>query len=271
MRFFSEVSAPWWYLTPHEIWYLFLFVMVFIILVFLLDNRVKLMKKFNTESEEVQSLQNKITTLEDYIKELEQKMKSMQLLINLLLERGVVAPEVIVNKPEATEAKTIHRPVLLVYGDEKFGDQDRNAMRRAGVTFFRLRSATLESLRTELHRRRSDGNLYDMVHISSHGSAEGIQFEQSIVDGQDLSEVFSGVRGIFLATCSNQLIADKLVGIVKYVIVVYEEIETTMATDFVFEFYKRYKINQDIEASFVGAVTVMPQIGEFVDLRIGGK
>ena len=100
MIFSGEVSTPWWVLTPHEIWYLFLFIVVFIALAFLLDNRVRLMKKFNSESEEVHTLRNKVLTLEAYIKDLESKMKSMQLLIDLLIERGVVAPEIVVNKPE---------------------------------------------------------------------------------------------------------------------------------------------------------------------------
>lgn len=49
------------------------------------------------------------------------------------------------------------------------------------------------------------------------------------------------MRCVFLGTCSNQDIADKLVGIVKYVITVYEDIKSQDASDFTYEFYKRYK------------------------------
>ena len=142
-------------------------------------------------------------------------------------------------------------------------------MRRAGVSFFRLKSASLDDLRTELQRRRSDGNLYDVVHISSHGGETGLLLEKTLVSGNELSEALSGVRAIFLGTCTNQKIADKLVGIVKYVIVVYEEIDTTLASDFVFEFYKRYKPQMNIEEAFNGALSVLPQVSEFVDLRVG--
>lgn len=79
------------------------------------------------------------------------------------------------------------------------------------------------------------------------------------------------MRAIFLGTCNNQKIADRLVGIVKYVIVVYEEIDTKLASNFVYEFYKRYKTEMDIEKSFEGAISVMPEVSEFVDLRIGGN
>ena len=144
-------------------------------------------------------------------------------------------------------------------------------MRKAGITFFRLKSASLDDLNTELQRRRSDGNLYDVVHISSHGCDNGILLDTEIIGGDKLSEVLSGVRAIFLGTCNNQKIADRLVGIVKYVIVVYEEIESNLAADFVYEFYKRYKVDLDIEKSFEGAISVMPQVSEFVDLRIGSN
>ena len=134
-----------------------------------------------------------------------------------------------------------------------------------------MRSASLDDLRTELQRRRSDGTLYDVVHISSHGSDKGILFDSELVDGNELGEILSGVRAIFLGTCNNQKIADRLVGIVKYVIVVYEEIDTKLASNFVYEFYKRYKAEMDIEKSFEGAISVMPEVSEFVDLRIGGN
>lgn len=267
-------NIHWWELSAHEVWYLALFVLIFIILLFLLRNRTQLLKMFNLESEEVVNLQKKITSMEQYVSELEAKIKSMQVIINMLLDRSVLVPDIPVPAtpdPVPIIKKKIQRPVLLVYGVEQFGNEDRQALRKAGITFFRLRSASLDDLRTELQRRRSDGTLYDVVHISSHGSDKGILFDSELVDGNELGEILSGVRAIFLGTCNNQKIADRLVGIVKYVIVVYEEIDTKLASDFVFEFYKRYKIEMDIEKSFEGAINVMPEISEFVDLRIGGN
>lgn len=270
-------TERWWVLSSHEIWYLALFVLIFSILVFLLRNRAQLLKMFRIETDEVLTLRNELADMKRHAADLETQIRSMQLVINMLLERSVMVPDSPLPvkldlPPEVIPAlkKRISRPVLLVYGVDEFGEQDRQALRRAGVTFFRLKSASLEDLRTELQRRRSDGNLYDVVHVSSHGSDKGILLESELVNGSELSEILSGVRTIFLGTCNNQKIADKLVGIVKYVIVVYEEIDTNDASAFVFEFYKRYKTNLDVEAAFSGAIGVMPHISEFVDLRIGG-
>lgn len=274
-------ETRWWVLSPHEIWYLLLFVIIFIVLVFLLNNRAHLLRMFQLGNVEVSALHQEIRDLKTYISDLEGQVKSMQLLVNILLERSTVMPDVPqvpvstskieVTKAEPVKLKRINRPVLLVYGVDAFGEQDRQALKRAGITFFRLRSADLETLKAELQRRRSDGNLYDIVHISAHGGGEELIFDNDSVSGQELSDVLSGVRGIFLATCSNQKVADKLVGIVKYVIVVYEEIDTNDAANFVFEFYKRYRTNLDVETSFADSLAVMPHISEFVDLRIGDR
>lgn len=275
-------DTKWWVLTPHEVWYLLLFVVIFIVLVFLLTNRAHLLRMFQLGNVEVGALHQEIRDLKAYIADLEGQVKSMQLLVNILLERSTVLPDTSqttttttskleVTKTEPSHPKRINRPVLLVYGVDAFGEQDRQALKKAGITFFRLRSADLETLKAELQRRRSEGNLYDIVHISAHGGGEELIFDNDSVSGQELSDVLSGVRGIFLATCSNQKVADKLVGIVKYVIVVYEEIDTNDAANFVFEFYKRYRTSQNVETSFAEAMAVLPHISEFVDLRIGDR
>lgn len=275
------LENKWWILSPHEIWYLALFAIIFVVLVFLLTNRAHLLKMFTVRNVEVDTLHSEIRSLKTYITDLENQVRSLQLLVNMLLERSTAIPDVPpsnvitvktdVTKVEPIKPKKNPRPVLLVYGVDAFGEQDRQALRRAGVTFFRLRSASMEALREELHRRRSDGNLYDIVHISAHGGGDELIFDNDNISANELSDVLSGVRGIFLATCSNQKVADKLVGVVKYVIVVYEEIDTNDAANFVFEFYKRYRLNLDVEASYTEAMAVMPHISEYVDLRIGGN
>lgn len=272
-----ESIAKWLETYIHIFEYVFFLFFVCITLFFLFRNKMQFFNLINLENQEVKQLKDRIRTLESYAKDLENKVRSMELLVNTLIER-ITKVNNRQLEPLQEEIKTLKiqpkrpaRPVLLVYGVNEFGEQDRNALRRAGVSFFRLKYANLDDLRVELHRRRSDGNLYDIVHVSSHGGDEAIILDTDKVDGIELSNVLSGVRGIFLATCSNQNIADKLLGIVRYVVVVYEEIETKMLSDFVFEFYKRYKADWDIEGAFNGALTVMPEVSEFVDLRIGGK
>ena len=271
-----ESIAKWIETYIHNFEYVFFLFFVCITLFFLFRNKIYFFSLINLENKEVTQLKDRIRTLESYAKDLENKVRSMELLVNTLIER-ITKVNNRQLEPLQEEIKTLKiqpkrpaHPVLLVYGVNEFGEQDRNALRRAGVSFFRLKYANLDDLRVELHRRRSDGNLYDIVHVSSHGGNEAIVLDTDKVDGIELSNVLSGVRGIFLATCSNQNIADKLLGIVRYVVVVYEEIETKMLSDFVFEFYKRYKADWDIEGAFNGALTVMPEVSEFVDLRIGG-
>lgn len=212
-----------------------------------------------------------VIKLKARILELEREVSSLKALVNLLMDRIAVqggAVETVAPVPIRT---VLSRPVLLVFGSPTFGESDRNAMRKAGVGFFRLTSARLEDLKDELQRRRSDGNMYDMVHFSAHGTKDGqLDLNGQMVNGEQLSDVLSGVNGVFLSTCTNHYLADKLVGVVKFVVVVYEEIDTEDASNFVYEFYKRYRVQRDIRSAFSEAVAVSPAVSEFVDLRIGG-
>ena len=207
-----------------------------------------------------------IKELHDNIGMLERKIVGLEMTIDLLMEK-IALPE---QDKQSLRVQVSSRPVLLVFGDERFGNNDRNALRRAGVPFFRLTSTSLEDLERELQRRRSENRLYDVVHIAAHSSENIININRDFVTGRNLSNALSGVRCLFLSTCSNSEIADDIVGIVKYVITIYEAIEDNDASNFAYEFYKRYKEAHDIEEAFNGAIAVMPHISEFVDLRIGG-
>ena len=219
---------------------------------------------FKVDESEVEDLRSRIV-------DLEHKIVALELTIHVLIEKLSKATGTPVQVPATPlQFEPLNRPVLLVYGDSGFGEADRNAMRRAGISFFRLISSSLEDLRTELHRRRSDGRMYDIVHISAHGGEGQINLTHTVVSGLALSDVLSGVRCVFLGTCSNQGVADKLIGIVQYVVVVYEDIQNTDAADFTYEFYRHYKEFMDIEKAFSEALKVMPQISEFVDLRKRG-
>ncbi len=215
------------------------------------------------------------------IKELQREVTALRTLVNILIERinngsvgeaATIASAALEDKTAKKETiyTKLVRPVLLVYGTGPLGESDRNAMRRAGVAFFRLNNAKLNGLSDEIQRRRSDGTLYDIVHISAHGQADGtIDLNGQLVTGEELSDAMAGINCVFLSSCSNHYLADKLVGVVKYVIVVYEEIQLDDAANFVYEFYKRYKVNRNIDASFAEAIAVSPSVSEFVDLRVG--
>ncbi len=263
-------------MTDMVIDYMVIFILVivfFAVLYFVKTHLSRVSKLFVTEDRMVMDLKVEIN-------ELKKKITALELTIQVLLDKLAtnnvpLPPSIVTNLPQSAKdsnaVKLLSRPVLLVYGEPSFGEQDRNAMRRAGVSFFRLVSSNLEDLRVELQRRRSDGRLYDVVHLSSHGGHGSVMLNSDVVTGTQLSDILGGVRCVFLATCENQEVSDKMIGVVKYVISVYEEITEEDAANFTYEFYKRYKENLDIESSFTGAILVMPHIGEFVDLRIGGK
>jgi hypothetical protein len=176
-------------------------IFLFIIMVrFVRSNYPLFVKLFSAETDEVRFLKGRI-------KELEAEVKTLKATVEILVER-LRHEEV----PTAAQANKLPpRPVLLVFGNVNFGEQDRQALRRAGIPFFRLSHGKLDELRNEIQRRRSDGTLYDIVHFAAKGTEDGfIDLNGQFVDGAQLADVLSGVRGVFLSTCSNHYVVTTL-------------------------------------------------------------
>jgi hypothetical protein len=194
-------------------------------------------------------------------KQLEIELEKLKHDLSIIRERLV--------KVETTQefVLTKEKAALLVMSNKQFADNDRNALRRAGILFHRLSSGQFLELRNELQRKRIENRQYKVVHISSHASKDGIEFSDEIVNGQMLSEIMSGIDLLFLASCSNVDIADSLIGIVKNIITVYEEIEDKDMQEFVFNFYNELKKSFNILESYNKAITLVPHVSEFVDLR----
>jgi hypothetical protein len=194
-------------------------------------------------------------------KHLEIELEKLKHDLSIIRERLV--------KVETTQefVLTKEKAALLVMSNKQFADNDRNALRRAGILFHRLSSGQFLELRNELQRKRIENRQYKVVHISSHASKDGIEFSDEIVNGQVLSEIMSGIDLLFLASCSNVDIADNLIGIVKNIITVYEEIEDKDMQEFVFNFYNELKKSFNILESYNKAITLVPHVSEFVDLR----
>jgi hypothetical protein len=194
-------------------------------------------------------------------KQLEIELEKLKHDLSIIRERLV--------KVETTQefVLTKEKAALLVMSNKQFADNDRNALRRAGILFHRLSSGQFLELRNELQRKRIENRQYKVVHISSHASKDGIEFSDEIVNGQTLSEIMSGIDLLFLASCSNVDIADNLIGIVKNIITVYEEIEDKDMQEFVFNFYNELKKSFNILESYNKAITLVPHVSEFVDLR----
>jgi hypothetical protein len=175
--------------------------------------------------------------------------------------------ELNVKSLEGSTLLTKQKATLLVMGDGSFGETDRNALRRAGVLFHRLTDGSFQGLKEELQRKRQEGRQYKVVHISSHAGKEGVQFSDGVISGTELSNVIDGVELLFLASCSNISISDDILGVVKNIVVVYENIENESMQNFVFNFYNNLKNDFDIVKSFNVAISLTPDVSEFVDLR----
>lgn len=230
---------------------------------FLADRGEVELKKLN---EELRAWKSRVSELEKLL-EIERQRNS-----NLLNEFNIMKLELdklktSVSQIEGSTLLTKQKATLLVMGDSTFGESDRNALRRAGVLFHRITDGTFSSLREELQRKRQDGRQYKVVHISSHSSKEGVLFTDGLVGGDELSNVLDDVELLFLASCSNVSIADKILGVVRNIILVYEEINNEDMQGFVYNFYNHLKLSFNIEESFTHAMEISPEISEFVDLR----
>lgn len=231
-------------------------------------------KKIKSLVSEKVNLEALYTKIED----LEREVERLQSFVNFLLHKLSLAEAQnavsldageVDDRSSSTEDSFIKRDVLLVCGDEEFCTSDRRALRRSGLLFLRLMYPTAQALAEELRRRRSDGNLYPIIHFSSHGTPTGIElFENNSISGEELSELVDGVDLVFLNTCSNVLIADSLADVVNYVILVYEDIENALAEQFASEFYIQYARGRTITQAFKHALSIVPEVSEYVDLRI---
>lgn len=219
------------------------------------------------------TLQSEIIAWKARVSELERLLEEERRRYSLLekqfaeLKINIEKIELNVKSLEGSALLTKQKATLLVMGDSSFGETDRNALRRAGVLFHRLTDGSFQELKEELQRKRQEGRQYKVVHISSHAGKEGILFSDDIVSGSELSNILDGVELLFLASCSNISISDDILGIVKKIVVVYENIDNESMQNFVFNFYNNLKIDFDVEKSFNVAISLTPEVSEFVDLR----
>lgn len=248
--------------------------MVFLIIIlFNLPDKINELIKGSSEKEVMLILQSEIIAWKARVSELERMLevergRYLVLQGNFdLLRIQFDELKLNVKNLEGSTLLTKQKATLLVMGDSTFGEADRNALRRAGVLFHRLIDGSFQSLKEELQRKRQEGRQYKVIHISSHAGATGIQFSDSVVSGENLSDILDGVELLFLASCSNIKIADDILGVVKYIVVVYEEIDNESLQNFVYNFYNNLKTDFDVNGSFNKALSLTPSVSEFVDLR----
>lgn len=161
------------------------------------------------------------------------------------------------------------KPLLLVCGpDPAMCELDRNALRRAGVIFQRLGNATRASISGELRRRRQAGTLYPWLHIAAHADARGVALADGIAGPEWWAGELDGVRVVLLAACQTEMVADALAGLVTVVFVSNAEIENRDAADFTYAFWRRMREHGDPVRSYQQAISEVPQVAEFTDIRV---
>lgn len=179
------------------------------------------------------------------------------------LEKAITQGGKVISK--ATEY--IAKPLLLLCSLESTNcDADRYALRRAVVSFQRLFNATKSSVAAELRRRRQDGTLYKWLHVAAHADDSGIQLLDGVADPHWWNEHLEGIEVVFLAACKTATVADALAGMTT-VIFVLDEITHADAGDFTYAFWRRLKEHSDPRLAYQQAVSEVPQIAEYTDIR----
>ena len=223
----------------------------------------------------------KIKFLEQQVIELRLEVEKLRKFIDYLLsniskENLAVSQDIVEDNSEsgADTFNKYYRDVLLVCGERVFCDSDRRALRKAQIPFIRLLDATTESLKQEILRRRSDGNLYRIVHFAAHGNENYIElgmlpsgFKDKIT-GDELGLILAGVEVVFISSCKSTKVGDKVADIVPVVITLLEEVENNLAEAFATEFYMQIKLQASPQKAFYAAVGTIPEISEFAHIRV---
>jgi len=171
------------------------------------------------------------------------------------------------NLPVGLTGPVLLKPLLLICGpDEAMCNNDRQALRRAGVVFQRLNLATKQLIVDELRRRRQDNTLYNWVHVTAHAGPEGVLLSDGIADPQWWGQNFDGINVIFLAACKTSTVADQLAGLTR-VIFMQADVSERDAADFTYAFWSAMVEKHDPAEAYRIAVRMVPTVAEFVDFR----
>lgn len=173
------------------------------------------------------------------------------------------------NSTYLTQIVTMPVKVLLICGDsDEFCNADRQALRRADVSFERLTNATQDRIREELRRKREDDRPWIMAHISSHAGDAGIRLADGLITPPAWwNEQLDGFVCVVLAACQTMTVADSIAGLVRYVVAIREDIGNIDASQFTFSFWRAVHKGASIPDAFDRAKRETPQVAEYVVLR----
>lgn len=132
------------------------------------------------------------------------------------------------------------RRLLLVLGSDERFNIDLAAMRavraKTGLEFVRVQNATAEKVERHLDRARALGDVFEYVHIATHGNEKGIELGGQLLTWDWLSGVLDGVQVLVIASCESSLVGDWL-GVVPYVVTVGESVSNEDAGRFTQAFW----------------------------------
>lgn len=199
----------------------------------------------------------------------DRRIQELERRVEWLVDQLRQAGKTVEDHPVLAEVKALSpaKPLLIACGsDMAMCNADRQALRRAGISFQRMYSADRASIDNELRRRRQDGTLYRWLHITAHADESGIALADGVADPAWWSERLDGIEVVFLAACKTATVADALAGLTT-VIFVQEDIENRDAADFTYAFWRQMKEHGDPRRAYNQAIQDTPQVAEFTDIR----
>jgi hypothetical protein len=158
-------------------------------------------------------------------------------------------------------------PLLLVCGDHIFCEKDAAQLNRAKIWYRTLEDVTKLTIEEELHRRRQNSDLYPYVHISAHGTSEGILLQDGIASPEWWNNTLEGIRVAFFANCNSIKVGDALAGLVDYVVVFYGDRNSDLIERFTYTFWSEIMRTNDPMKAYNSCLRENPALRRYSDIR----
>lgn len=151
--------------------------------------------------------------------------------------------------------------------DSSICREDENAIIRAHMPYTRIINASLGLLSQEMQRRRFDGSIPKYMQLSGHAGANGFIFGAVTVSTYELTPVIQGVDTILLAGCSDVTVADHLIGAVRAVVSVREDVYSLDMANFTYSFWRAVVAGKSTSEAYEIAQLEVPAVAPFADYR----
>ncbi len=218
-------------------------------------------------------LENQVASLQHDIAEYQRQINIMQdridFLVTELMRRAGPAPEAIAVPPELH----LRDEILVVVG------QDLPELRidlasfrkvevQTGLRFKRLIAPTPLKVERMLERGRASGNPVRYMHISAHAGPAGIALNDTVVDGEWMSQHLRDVEALVIAGCESEQIGD-LLGVVPFVVTMLEAVDSEDARLFGEAFWAEIgRGKKPLDAYYAALQRCPPAISEFSQVHV---